>query len=416
MSRVFPFLESTNYPRKISLHIRSITDILRKELQSYGVRAIALTGSASRGEIGLIAHQGVLIPFGDYDFVAECRQRPPYQFIERLRWKINSTLFCGTERTRGPLIDIGIRVSRNAGSINCDLSTYDMLSTYKILWGKDCYRGIQLRLEEVPAVSFFRLMMNRFSHLTISYSQKFLTTEPDTYERIDIAKNIAKTYIEIANVLLFLRGKYHPLISEKVRLLNEIDLSKPGVDKLPELVKRIDQAATAKMSPHAHIYPNHFVARKQAGKHVLLLLPRLLRDMGIADGANLREALSDEVAQMFFIPYLEFFIKRYAGIEVGHSALKLFSMAANVYERWCVCRRTRSAKYLLHGWRSPIVDYYWLTYLLFVHSCNSSEFCFPTDIQEEIRARLPWRRAIDTWEKGRLLAKELWVSYAGRQW
>ena len=413
------FLDNTNHPDVIKGHIRHITGTIRDKLNRYTVESILLTGSASYGGIGVIRLNECFIPYGDYDFAILCKKTPSPEIIDELRWRMNKDLFGGTDPTRGPLIDISVYNSKKRIRLNCDLSSYDSLETYKVLWGKDIFSNCRLRIEDVPPVSSFRLLMNRFSHLVISFSEEFLSRTPNKNELIDIEKNILKTYIEIGGAIALLNNRYHTNLNDRLQTFNiNNPLKSFTKEEYQKLIEKIKYVTDKKLHPEESIYPDWHKERTIAGNYVLKIVPLLLQE--ITDSFINKNQIQDFVVQSmpkyYFSPYLQYEIKQRTGLSLPKHLLNLCSIGANIYERFLFSRKFACIKTGLTKWQSPILIYYWIIIHLFNCSTDSRKCRIDTIFISRLKQEMKEKNNIVSWEDIRTIAKNIWDNYAGRRW
>ena len=412
------FLNNTNKPDIIKGHIYKIAELVYSELKEFSPTSIILTGSASHGDIGIVTYKNNYVPYGDYDFAVCCKSIPPGKTLEILQWKINKTVFGGTDRTRGPLVDIKVYPENRKIRFNCDLAAYDTLSTYKIIWGKDIFKNATLPINDVPPVSMFRILMNRFSHLTISISSKHGNTKPDDYTLIDIEKNIVKTFIELGGALAYIMNKYTADIKKRLDIVTNNEIDTDFNEKLDLLRTKIKIATHKKLFPARNTFNNWFSERLIAGtftlKILLILLEKCLKTS--VEQKDIETIMLSKLATRYFSPYLIFEARRLIKLPLPPAVANLLSIGANIYERFKFYVKNRQLFKLFGGWQSPIVIYYWIIIKLFIHSQNRENIGLDKNEIEEIQVVTGAKKTLSNWEDVRCFAKKIWQGYAGRTW
>ena len=423
MENDLSFLSTANRPDILAEHIMRISAAIQKEFVFFGVQSILCTGAASRGELSVVQSGGCFIPYGDYDLYVCCTTPPPPRLVDNLCRNLNKELFGGTDPSRGPLVDINIFTLKNAPEYNCDISTYDRLNTYKVLYGADVYADCTLDISDVPAASFLRVLLNRFSHLTVSFSTEFCTREPNRFEQVDIDKNIIKTWAEIGAACSWLAGRYSPWIGRREISAIVAGAQKLGIRLTDSQKERIAGSLDKKIRPASEgpAYDDWKSERVAAGTLALRVVERMVELTGVSGKSSTGQDVADTVyrcvPQRYFSQYIWFEIdKRIGNRHIPEQLLTALSVCANLYERYRFFRKNPGLIPLFGDFCSPIFLFYYLTIRLFYGSREGKTCVLEDSAKQFLFKKTSSKTAPKSWEDVRTYAKSLWDGYAGRTW
>ena len=156
----------------VSSQLEKIKNILLDKLKPEGLISIIWYGSFARGEGGLLDYSGVKIPFGDYDIIVVTKNELDDLVKKIVIEQINIEL--GFKDILSDLnkdhdwyhpVDLNFRTKKTAIPFRNDLSTFNILSNYKVLWGTDFYKDLEISINSVDRFSAFRILNNRFNFL-----------------------------------------------------------------------------------------------------------------------------------------------------------------------------------------------------------------------------------------------------------
>jgi len=181
-------------------------------------------GSFARGESGMYRYRDRWLPFGDYDFEVICRQPPGgdrIRYIERavlerfayrpVMSPVEETL--SEDATTFNVLDLKFSTPEQFLGRSPDLSTYDLLHSSRVLFGKDLRPQIQLDIEQVPLLSAYRIMHNRLFNalslfkLDLWDPERVLTHQ----EKVAYSLAICRIWLDFSMVLSLCLGVYTPL-------------------------------------------------------------------------------------------------------------------------------------------------------------------------------------------------------------
>lgn len=335
------------------VHLKKIVEILADSVPAqYGLVSIILYGGFARGEGRIIEAPAGKIPYGDYDLMVVTRNSLPENFISRiLEEKIYKEVMFGTS------IDITNETIATLRAINCDLSSYDLLKSGKTIWGEELLDKIKMDIEDVPLISFWRILNNRLNVILMEYESEHGELKPE--KRTSLKKSIIKLYLDMGGYLAFKHKRYSPFFEERLRGLREIKLSLE--QSFPGLIEKIESATRQKLNPELSAAIS-FQELKESLAYGLRLGGEMMREImdGDFDFLEVREwpsLIYKKLPCRYYQDYLAWAWRDQPDKRFLRKFFPSLSILANLYENFYFRKQAITKDKFSFGceWRSPII-------------------------------------------------------------
>lgn len=304
---------------------RDMKTICNEILETAEPISIVLIGSFGRGEGSVIHEGGSISALRDYDILLVLRKKLPPVVLHRIEKKINNRLGYGmvvNQELDLPIFGLSlIQLTPDELFHLNDIKILELKLASRILYGKDFRKKLKVSAEGLPLSSSARFLFNSILGLIAVFKTKYLEKPPVGLEKVNLAYECGKMYIEMGTILTLLGRMYRPTYSERCEIIRK-NLKNRFPDllrKAPSLDRKIDFFTNLKLFPDMSKFEEiepvalWFETRRDL-EHVLKFF--MLRYLRIKTNnfMNFCDACFRNMSKIYLDDVISFYLKRKYGI------------------------------------------------------------------------------------------------------
>jgi hypothetical protein len=231
-------------------------DIIVEEITNVvkNVDSIVLSGGFGRGEGSIIRlPNDKLVPVNDYDIYvfSNCRAfRDLYYTINNIHERIQVESRNANETTPSMFqVDIQFVRTSKLDRLNPDMSTYDLRTASKVIYGKDLRDRIPVRKGDIPPGAGINPLFLASLGLIQNLEPQYLKSGVPDCKIARFNYECYKVYIAISTALSFLCNSLELWHEKRARLISEVysDRFPYLAAKLPDLPRKIEYYTNLKL-------------------------------------------------------------------------------------------------------------------------------------------------------------------------
>jgi hypothetical protein len=241
-----PSLESQRYTlagpdeveRRIAADQRLVVDGVQALLAPIHLRALVLAGGYGRGEGGYRTHDGVTIPYNDYDYFVVVQGLGAAE-----RDRLSRNLHVLAERLSGEMhleVDFAVLATERLSRLPSCLMYSELKTGHRVLVGDP--RALDAiaspPAEELPLAEFSRMMLNRGALLLMNAQALLDAGVVRTRSSERFLRYFSKGLLAAGDARLAAAGRYHPSMAERSRRLQELPWDGEGRERFLGLYRQ----------------------------------------------------------------------------------------------------------------------------------------------------------------------------------
>lgn len=312
--------------KTLQKYLDLIVKVILKELPQ--TRSIILGGGFGRGEGSVWIKNSMVIPINDFDMFVVTDKDISEDLLNTVANKASKKLppeigsrgtdFYSFDRdlhAKTFYVDLKALPIKKMTSLPPMFRYFELRNASAVLWGKD-YRSLipDYQAEDLPLAEGFRLLLNRMAMLCLYFSLEFLGRPMSPSEKHGLLYLGSKSLLDLTAPLLQLNGQYVPTYLGRLKNLKETyrDDFPNLYKKLPDLIKRVDEATTFKLKPNFKMKVDPFnywtLCKKYIGETTLYFGEKFFRKK-IKNYSQLSDLIYEELWKAYYPPYLQYFLK-----------------------------------------------------------------------------------------------------------